>query len=148
MSNRSWFGIVGTIVAMVALFTMPAWRALAQSRLVVWPSAAIKWTDTPVVKGARLAVLWGDPAKGAYGALRQVPGGSVLALHTHKNDSRVIVVKGTVGFEAEGRTTELAPGSYIMIPGGLPHVATCKGAVACEYFEEMSGAFDSTPVKK
>jgi quercetin dioxygenase-like cupin family protein len=114
----------------------------------VWPTEAIKWTDTAAAPGAKMAVLWGDPTKGAYGALKQVPAGTVLALHSHKNDSRVVVVKGTVALEMEGKTTPLASGSYVLIPGGVPHSATCRAGAACEYFEEMSGAFDTTPAKK
>ena len=33
----------------------------------------------------------------------------------------------------------------ILIPGGVPHAATCGAGAACEYYEEMSGAFDSVP---
>ena len=117
----------------------------AQTKAVLWPASAIKWTDNPAVKGARTAVLWGDPTKGAYGALKQIPAGATLAPHTHKNDSRVVMVKGTVTLDIEGKKTALPAGSYTLIPGGVPHSATCGAAAACEYFEEMSGAFDSTP---
>ena len=120
----------------------------AQTKAVIWPAGALKWTDNPAVTGAKQTVLWGDPTKGAYGALKQVPAGTVLAAHTHKNDSRVIMIKGTVGLELDGKTTDLGPGSYALIPGAAPHSATCRVGGACEYFEEMSGAFDSTPVKK
>ncbi len=120
----------------------------AQSKAVVWSGDGIKWTDSQAAPGAKIAVLWGDPTKGAYGALKQVPGGTVLAAHTHKNDSRVVMVKGTIDFEIDGKKTMLGAGSYVMIPGGAPHSATCRSGAACEYFEEMSGAFDSTPAKK
>ena len=120
----------------------------AQTKSVVWPAAAIKWMDNAAVAGAKQAVLWGDPTKGAYGALKQVPAGTVLALHTHKNDSRVIMITGTISLEMEGKTTSLGPGSFALLPGGVPHAATCGAGGPCEYFEEMSGAFDSTPAKK
>ena len=120
----------------------------AQTKAILWPAASIKWTDSPAVPGAQQAVLWGDPTKGAYGMLKQVPAGTVLAMHTHKNDSRVITIKGTISLEIEGKTTALPVGSFALIPGGVPHAATCGASGPCEYFEEMSGAFDSTPVKK
>jgi mannose-6-phosphate isomerase-like protein (cupin superfamily) len=132
-------------IGLIALALLGGYVA-AQSRAVVWPTEAIKWTEA-AANGARQAVLWGDPMKGAYGALKQVPGGTVLALHTHKNDSKVIIIKGTIALEIEGKTTTMAPGSYALLPGGTPHAATCRGTVACEYFEEMAGPFDSTPVK-
>ena len=148
MSIRQLLGSGVTLVDLIALALVPGWRAIAQGRLIVWPTEAIKWTDSGAVPGAKQAVLWGDPTKGAYAALKQVPGGTLLALHTHKNDSRVLNVKGMVALEVEGKTTAMAPGSFAMIPGGTPHAATCRGTAACEYFEEMSGPFDATPVKR
>jgi len=132
--------LVGIVIVLGAVIS-------AQSKAVVWPAAAIKWTDSPVAAGAKMAVLWGDPTKGAYGALKQIPAGTAVAAHTHTRDSHVVMVKGTVTLDIDGKKTSLGPGSYSMIPGGAPHSATC-GAAACEYFEEMAGAFDSTPVKK
>jgi len=133
-------GIAGIIVGLVGV-------ASAQTKAVVWPAAAIKWTDNAAVPGAKAATLWGDPAKGAYGALKQVPAGTVLAAHTHKNDSHVVTVKGSITLEIDGKKTVLGSGSYTMIPGGVPHSATCGAGAACEYFEHMAGAFDSTPAK-
>jgi mannose-6-phosphate isomerase-like protein (cupin superfamily) len=138
---------IGALLAALFALALVAGAVLAQGKPIVWPTEAIKWTDVAGTTG-RQAVLWGDPAKGGYGALKQVTGGTVLPLHTHKNDSRVLIIRGTVVLEIDGRMTALAPGSFAMIPGGLPHAATCQGKVPCEYFEEMSGAFDSTPVKK
>ena len=120
----------------------------AQSKAVLWPAAAIKWTDSTVAPGAKVAVLWGDPTKGAYGALKQVPGGTVLAAHTHTRDSHVVIVKGSLTLDMEGKKTTVGPGSFTMIPGGLAHSATCAAGAACEYFEHMDGAFDSAPAKK
>jgi quercetin dioxygenase-like cupin family protein len=120
----------------------------AQSKAVIWPAAAIKWTDSPVVAGAKMAALWGDPAKGAYGALKQIPAGAAIAAHTHTRDSHVVIVKGTVTLDIEGKKNSLGVGSYTMIPGGVPHGAACGAGAACEYFEHMDGAFDSAPVKK
>jgi quercetin dioxygenase-like cupin family protein len=133
--------IVGIVLSVIGV-------ASAQTKAVVWPAAAIKWTDSAAAPGAKLAVLWGDPTTGGYGALKQVPAGTVLAAHTHKNDSHVVMVKGTVTLDIDGKKTPLGQGSYVLIPGGVPHSATCGAGSACEYFEEMSGAFDSSPVKR
>ena len=59
-----------------------------------------------------------------------------------------MIVKGTITLDMEGRKSTVGPGSYTMIPGGMPHVSTCGAGAACEYFEHMDGAFDSAPVKK
>lgn len=136
------------MVAIGALVVFAGIGAFSQSKLVVWPSESIKWTEIGGVAGGKQAVLWGDPAKGAFGALKQVPPGAVLPLHSHKADSRVVVVKGTIGLEINGKTTSMTPGSYSLIPGGVAHMATCTGKSLCEYFEQMDSAFDFTPVKR
>jgi len=136
-----------TYVLALGAVCLMATLTSAQSKTVIWPDSAIKWTDSAAAPGAKVAVLWGDPTKGAYGALKQVPAGTVLAAHTHTNDSHVVIVKGTVTLDIEGKKHAVPVGSYTMIPGGVPHSATC-GSTTCEYFEHMNGAFDSSPVKK
>jgi quercetin dioxygenase-like cupin family protein len=147
MNTRRPIGIGVVLVGLLVLALVPGWRAMAQSQLIMWPSEMMKWTAVAGVPGAQQAVLWGDPAKGAYGALKQVPPGSVLPAHTHKNDSRVITIKGTIAVDIGGKTTAMGPGSYAMLPAGMPHAATCRSSSPCEYFEEMSGPFDSMLVK-
>jgi quercetin dioxygenase-like cupin family protein len=147
MSIRRRISIGVAVAGVIAVAMVAGSRTLAQTKTVVWPADAIKWTDTTAAPGAKIAVLWGDPNKGAYGALKQVPGGTVLAKHTHKNDSHVLMVMGSISLEIEGKTTVLGPGSFATIPGGVPHAATCRGTAACQYFETMSGVFDSTPAK-
>ena len=132
---------------LVAVVVLMGGITSAQSKAVLWPSAAIKWSQSPAAPGAKVAVLWGDPTRGAYGALKQIPGGTVLAAHAHSHDSHVVVVKGSITLDMEGKKTMVGPGSYTMIPGKLAHSATCGAGPACEYFEHMSAAFDSAPAK-
>lgn len=47
----------------------------------------------------------------------------------------------------EGKKTTVGPGSNTMIPGGLPHSATCGAGALCKYFEPMTAAVDSAPAK-
>src|SRR5947207_1350341 len=96
--------LVGIVVVLGAVTS-------AQSKAVVWPAAAVKWTDSPVAPGAKMAVLWGDPTKSAYGALKKIPAGTAIAAHTHTRDSHVVMVKGTVTLDIEGKKTALGPGS-------------------------------------
>ncbi len=118
-------------------------RAEGGKTPVVWPAADLKWTDSPGVKGAKIAVLWGDPKTGAYGALKKFSGGSALALHTHSHDQKVIVVAGAIVLTIEGGAPrELTAGSYAFIPAGAKHVAECKPGPDCVYFEEQAGFSD------
>ena len=56
-------------------------------------------------------------------------------------------MKGTITLDMEGRKSTVGPGSDTMIPGGVPHTPTCSAGAACEYFEHLTGAFDSAAAK-
>jgi len=141
-----------TAVVIVALFIGLGILAVAQAQqakteaaktAVVWPAAEIKWSESPAVKGAKIAVLWGDPKMGQYGALKSIPAGGTLGMHTHTEDQKVVIVSGTVLFALEGSATkELGTGSYLYIPGGTRHKADCKPGADCIYFEEQPGPSD------
>jgi quercetin dioxygenase-like cupin family protein len=110
---------------------------------VVWPASEIKWTETTAVRGAKMAVLWGDPKSGGYGALKTIPAGEVLRAHTHTHDQRVLVLAGRVGLTIKGQPSkELGPGSYLFVPAGVEHTAECKAGAECTYFEEQDGPSD------
>jgi quercetin dioxygenase-like cupin family protein len=110
---------------------------------VLWPATSITWADNPAIPGAKIAVLWGDPKTGAYGALKSLPAGTALRVHTHTNDQKVVLLSGTIVLSiAGGASKELGAGSYAFIPGGLKHTAECKAGAECVYFEEQPGASD------
>ena len=139
----------GVTASVLAGLGMVAWVAAEQATSqpakepVVWPAAAIKWSDNPAFQGAKMAVLWGDPKKGAYGALKKIPAGTTTGMHTHTQDQRVIVLAGTVVLSIEGGAAkELGAGSYAFVPGGVKHTGDCKAGADCTYFEEQPGASD------
>jgi hypothetical protein len=76
--------IIGTSTLLSAQAKAPAKKAAAPKG-TMWSASELKWVDNPAIKGAQQAVLWGDPTKGAYGALKKVPAGTVLPMHTHTN---------------------------------------------------------------
>ena len=107
---------------------------------VVTPAAAIKWMDAPpfLPKGAKLAVLVGDPGQPAPFTLRlQMPNGYRIAPHTHPTDEHVTVISGTfraaMGEKWDDKALgDLAPGSYANMAAGLPHYAAAKGATVVQ----------------
>ena len=126
-----------------------AGAALAAEKGVVSAASELKWTDNPAMKGAQQALLWGDPAKGAYGTFKKIPGGTALGMHTHASDQKAILISGTLEFNFDGEAKkDLGAGSYVSIPGGAAHDATCKAGADCVYFEESVGAADFKPVMK
>ena len=119
------------------------------SRLVVMPANDVTWTDLgPGAPGVKIANLWGDYAKGAYGALLKLPAGFAAPLHTHTHDMKVVIVSGTYIQVPEGKPEfRLGPASYFMQPGGnYRHTTTCDMASDCVLFIESKGKFDFRPV--
>jgi quercetin dioxygenase-like cupin family protein len=119
---------------------------LGASELVTMPSADLKWTDLDPAgaPGVKVADLWGDQTKGAFGAYFKLPAGFAVPLHTHTHDMKVIFVSGTYIQVPEGKPEfRLGPGSYMMQPGGnYRHATSCDKTSECVFFVESEGAFD------
>ena len=115
-------------------------------KAVVWQAGDVKWTPSPAMKGLSIAPLWGDPSKGAYGALKKVTAGTEFGWHTHSFDQKVVAISGTFDFQQEGDTVkQLGPGSYNFTPAGVKHTAKCQMGSDCMYFEEQPGMSDYKP---
>lgn len=120
--------------------------ASAAARLIATPAADLKWTDLDPkgAPGVKIADLWGDHTKGAFGAYLKLPAGFAAPLHTHTRDMKVIFVSGTYIQAPEGKPEfRLGPGSYMMQPGGnYRHTTSCDKASDCVFFVESNGPFD------
>ena len=92
--KRSTSVLLTTLAGLGLLLFVASGAANAQAAKTptVWQSADIKWVDNPAVSGAKIAVLWGDPKTGPYGALKKLPAGNTLALHSHSQDQKVLCV--------------------------------------------------------
>jgi hypothetical protein len=115
-------------------------------QLVVMPAGDLKWTDLDPAgaPGVKVADLWGDHTKGAFGAFFKLPAGFAVPLHTHTHGMKVVFVSGTYIQGPEGKPQfRLGPGSYLMQPGGdYRHTTSCDSASDCVFFVESDGAFD------
>jgi len=130
-------------VAAIALTCATAFQSTTADKPDVRAAADMKWTDNPSIKGARQAVLWGDPTRESYGALKRVPAGTVLASHWHTNLTRFVVLAGSLDFAVKGTTPRtLGPQAYGSIPRGIEHSATCQPGADCVYFETSTGPYD------
>jgi anti-sigma factor ChrR (cupin superfamily) len=116
------------------------------SRLVVVPAAELKWTDLDPkgAPGVKIADVWGDHAKGGFGAFVKLPASFAVPLHTHTSDYKVVIVSGTYIQAPEGKPEfRIGPGSYFMQPGGnYKHTTSCDKASECLFFLESKGKFD------
>jgi anti-sigma factor ChrR (cupin superfamily) len=157
MSARYVLTIVITLAMPVAVLAQESGKTAAKpapksadSRLVVIPSSDMKWTDLdPGAPGVKVANLWGNHAKGAFGALFKLPAGFAAPLHTHTYDMKVVIVSGTYIQAPEGKPEfRLGPGSYFLQPGGnYRHTTTCDKASDCVFLVESKGPFDLKAVK-
>jgi len=97
--------------------------------------ADIKWQDGPpsLPKGAKMALLEGDPARAGAFVLRvKMPDGYRIPAHTHPKDERVTVISGTLYLGMGGKFDEkagkaLTAGSYGRMPAGMKHFGWVKG---------------------
>jgi hypothetical protein len=122
----------------------------AGSKLVVMPAGDLKWVDLDPTgaPGVKVADVWGDHTKGAFGAFVKFPAGFATPLHTHTNGFKIVVISGTFVQVPEGKPEfRLGPGSYLMQPGGnYKHTSACDKASECVIFNESTGKFDLKPV--
>jgi anti-sigma factor ChrR (cupin superfamily) len=111
----------------------------------------LTWTDLDPIgaPGVKVADLWGDHRKGAFGAFLKLPAGFVTPLHTHTHMMRVVFLSGTYIQAPEGKPeVRLGPGSYMMQPGGdYRHTTSCDKSAECVFFVESTGSFDLKPVE-
>ena len=110
------------------------------SRPVMVAASGITWGDPPptLPKGAKLAVIAGDPGKAVPFAVRvQMPAGYKIAPHWHPTDEHVTVLSGTfsVGMGEkfdQAALKDLSAGGYGSLPAEMRHFATTKGATTIQ----------------
>jgi len=137
-----------TVLFLVGIAVSLFVAAAGMKSPVVWQAGDVKWVQSPAMKGLSIAPLWGDPSKGAYGALKKVAGGTDFGWHTHTSDQKVVAISGTFDIQTEGGgMKELASGAYLFMPGGVKHMAKCRAGADCVYFEEQPGKSDYIPAK-
>jgi beta-alanine degradation protein BauB len=122
-------------------------KAKPVAALVTMTPDQMSWVGSPGAPEVKMAVVWGDAAKGAHGAFHKFPAGWAAPLHTHSADVRLVVISGTLiqGTEA-GVEAKLPPGSYSYQPHNVKHVTKCDTSSECVIFVVASGKFDITLV--
>jgi hypothetical protein len=121
--------------------------AAAKADAIFVNPAEIKWGDAPpdLPKGAKLAVLHGDPSKKAPFTLRlKLPAGYKIPPHWHTNDEQITILSGTfilhMGDTMDAAAHSLEPGAYHFLPGKMRHAAEVKGETVLQL--DGMGPFD------
>ena len=148
------FGILAT-GALLCLSLSPGSRAAEQKakapakaasggKAVLVAAGDLKWAVPPnSPPGVQMAVLWGDPAKGPFGALHKFVAGFAVPLHHHSAGYRGVVVSGTFLQTVEGEAEKtLTAGSYFAYSGKKKHETKCAAGGECVVFIDSGGAWD------
>ena len=110
----------------------------------------IKWeTDPKAPPGApSIHVMWGDPTKGAYGALVKFPKGANMPMHWLTHDNHAVGMAGTLTITTEdGKSISLKHGSGGMLPGKTKHTTKCGDDAECIIMAYQPGKDDMHLVK-
>lgn len=111
-------------------------------------AGTIQWGDAPpsLPKGAKIAVLHGDPGKPGPFTLRlRAPANYMIPPHTHTQTENLTVIAGTL-FLGMGEKMDKAhakplnPGGFHYLPGQTAHYAFTKSATIVQVHGE--GPFD------
>jgi hypothetical protein len=137
------------VVATAAFVTASVFAA---DSAVVNPDE-VKWGAAPPVlpKGAKVAVLHGDPFKGGPYVLRlQMPANYRLPPHWHTQPEHVTVISGTLNIGMgetmnDSKAHAIKTGGYHFLPGKTNHYAFTKGATVVQLSGD--GPFDINYVK-
>ena len=106
------------------------------------PASSFKWSDVQGFPGVKMAVLHGNPEKGAHHAMMKLPGGFAAPLHHHTSDHYVTVVSGTLVLTVDGQETKLPPGSYFSFTGKKKHLTKCEAGTDCVLSVDSRGKWD------
>lgn len=144
-------------VLFLAAGVLMAQGGAAAKKFTVWPAADLKWQALAgAPPGPMLAVISGDPTKGAYTAIEKFPAGFSAPMHTHPVTHKAVIISGTWIHGEPGKPdVRLGPGSYLVQPAGMKHTTACDAASECMFYIESSGKFGitmadekKTPAKK
>ncbi len=122
----------------MGVVTSCAFSALVWAQMATTPTAehktiapdAVVWGDAPPLftKGAKLAVLYGDPGKpGLFIVRLKVPAHYKIMPHWHPTDENVTVVSGGfaigMGDKLDPKTKAMGPGAFFSMPAKMHHFA-------------------------
>jgi quercetin dioxygenase-like cupin family protein len=104
-------------------------------------------TFTEKFPGVSMAVLWGNPDKGAHGTFTKFAPGYDAGTHTHTSDVWLVVLKGAYMYKDEAGDKRVGPGEFIRIPGGHKHWSGGDPTEGALFYQEGAGKFDKLEAK-
>jgi quercetin dioxygenase-like cupin family protein len=150
VKSATWITAIGAAVVGALLLAAPAGakeKAKVGGAAVLTPAADVKWADVPGFEGVKLAVVEGDPAKGAHHSMMRFAAGFSAPVHKHSANHYVTVLAGTLVLGVDGVETKLPAGSYFAFTGKKLHTTRCDAGADCVLFVDARGKWDVIPEK-
>jgi uncharacterized RmlC-like cupin family protein len=122
------FRLIPVVLMLITLVAVPVRAQHQHAHSVVMPET-LMWVDPPVLPGAKLAVVQGDPSKEGLFVYRiKMPAAYKIPPHVHKASENVTVLTGSffigVGEKFDTKAgVELPVGGFVSIPPSHPHFA-------------------------
>lgn len=139
--NHILAGLVAVVLPSAWLLAQQDTHDAKSVHANLYPPADIQWKDGPpsLPRGAKIAVLEGDPAKEGMFVMRvRVPNGFHIPAHTHPKPERVTIIQGKFLLamgdnpkRAEARS--LPAGTYGVWPPGMVHAVWTEGETIVQF---------------
>jgi quercetin dioxygenase-like cupin family protein len=129
------------VASSALFFTLLASTVLADAPAKMLTPKEVTWGDGPPTfpKGAKLAVLYGDPGKaGELFIVRlKMPANYKIPAHWHPTDENITVLSGSflmgMGDKLDAaKAKAYPPGSFLVTPAKTNHYALAKGETIVE----------------
>lgn len=133
--KRVILAATGIVIALSAVTLATTWSFQNKREIIAVTPAQVRWFTPSYYKdGRQRAQLLGHSSQaGAWVDRVKIPAGGRVLAHTHPHDELVTVLEGT-WYLGEGEKFDAAklkgypPGSFIIIPAGIPHFVAAKEA--------------------
>jgi len=102
---------------------------------------------TEKMPGVSMAVIWGDPDKGAHATFTKFTPGYDAGMHSHTNDVSIVVLKGAYLYKDDQGDKRVGAGEFLRVPGGHKHWSGGDKTDGALFYEEGAAKFDVVPAK-
>ena len=142
-------GVAVLIIAAAAVgVTQEQKKSSAKKKAAIYAAAdKATFKERAGTAGVSMAVLWGDPDKGAHGTYTKFAPGYDAGMHTHTNDVWIVGIKGAYLYKDDAGEKRVGPGDFLRVPGGHKHWSGGDKTEGAVFYEEGSAKFDILPAQ-
>jgi quercetin dioxygenase-like cupin family protein len=143
--KRSLF-VFAMAVTIIGAWSLGRVQGQKSEEKVIFVSSA-KADYKPRAKGVSAAAIWGDADQGAHATFSKFDPGQDNGMHSHTNDTWIVVIKGAYLYKDDAGEKRVGAGDFIRVPGGHKHWSGGDKKEGALFYEEGSGKFDLIPAK-